>query len=92
MPYISKERKYAILRRRQPLTSGELNYAITLLINDYVVQQGKPQYKYMNDVIGALEGAKAEFQRRIVAPYEDARLKENGDVYPTHWLTTGETQ
>ena len=30
---------------------------------------------------GALECAKLEFARRIVAPYEDAKIKENGDVY-----------
>jgi hypothetical protein len=35
----------------------------------------------MNDVVGALEGAKAEFQRIVVAPYEDKKMAENGDVY-----------
>jgi hypothetical protein len=36
----------------------------------------------VNDVVGALDGAKAEFQRRVVAPYEDKKIRENGDVYP----------
>ena len=29
----------------------------------------------------ALEGAKLEFYRRIVAPYEELKIKENGEVY-----------
>ena len=38
-------------------------------------------YATINDIIGALEGAKMEFYRRVVAPYEDEKIKENGDVY-----------
>lgn len=32
-------------------------------------------------VIGALEFALSEFKRRVVAPYEDGKIAENGDVY-----------
>jgi hypothetical protein len=32
--------------------------------------------------VGALEQAKDEFRRRVVHPYEDLKIKENGDVYP----------
>jgi len=31
--------------------------------------------------MGALEGAKLEFYRRVVVPYEEKKMKENGDVY-----------
>ncbi len=31
--------------------------------------------------MGALEGSKLEFYRRIAAPYENKKMKENGDVY-----------
>jgi hypothetical protein len=34
-----------------------------------------------NDVIGALECCKLELYRRMVAPYENTKIKENGDVY-----------
>jgi hypothetical protein len=34
----------------------------------------------MNDVMGAFTGAQAEFYRRDVAPYEDAKIQQNGDV------------
>jgi hypothetical protein len=33
-------------------------------------------------VVGALDDAKAEFQRRTLADYEDAKLIANGDVEP----------
>lgn len=32
-------------------------------------------------VLRALKDAKLEFYRRVVAPYEDLKIKENGDVY-----------
>ena len=62
------------------ITPGELNYLFTILSIQYVKRKGK-SYTHMNDVIGALEGAKLEFYRRMVAPYEDEKIEENGDVY-----------
>lgn len=60
--------------------SGELNYVITKLIQGYFKTNGG-RYQQINDIVGALESAKAEFQRRIVGPYEDTKIRENGDVY-----------
>ena len=62
-------------------TPGELNYAITRLLVRYLAQKGL-DYQAINDVNGALEGAKMEFNRRVTAPYEDRKIKDNGDVYP----------
>lgn len=59
---------------------GELNFAITILINEYVKRRPL-KYAVLNDVVGVLASAMAEFQRRVVAPYEDRKLVENGDVY-----------
>jgi hypothetical protein len=39
------------------------------------------KYKTINDILGALEGAKMEFYRRVVVKYEDSKREENGDVY-----------
>jgi hypothetical protein len=61
--------------------SGQLNYKITTLAIEYVKQQGL-SYATINDVIGALEGAKMEFYRRVAAPYENDAIERNGDVYP----------
>ncbi len=60
--------------------SGELNYLITMLCKEYWDAHG-PAYQTINDIVGALEGAKLEFYRRIAVPYEDTKIKQNGDVY-----------
>jgi hypothetical protein len=81
MPYITKMQRAVIDEGLLPSDGpGGLNYAITQQIKRYI--DGQPlNYQRINDVIGALEGAKLEFYRRIAAPYEDTKIQENGDVY-----------
>lgn len=80
MPYINQHRRTMLAEGRgAPRNTGELNYVITNIINEYYKYEGG--YSSINDVIGALEGAKLEFYRRVAAPYEDVKIKENGDVY-----------
>jgi len=81
MPYITKDRRQFLANGDIAAGSGELNYAITTLIIAYVSLHNN--YQGMNDVIGALEGAKLEFYARWVRPYEDYKIAVNGDVYPT---------
>ena len=81
MPYITKMNRERINDNvKEPETAGELNYAITMLCNDFIRDQGK-RYDSINAVIGVLECAKLEFYRRLAAPYEDQKIEENGDVY-----------
>jgi hypothetical protein len=81
MPYIPQARRLALTLRETPIkTTGELNFVFSDLIDSYMATYGLG-YTAINDVLGALEGAKAEFLRRIVAPYEDRKRLENGDVY-----------
>lgn len=81
MPYIpDSERRIDLLPTGFPRDVGELNFAITALVWDYHVVNGG-RYQHINDVLGALEGAKLEFYRRVAAPYEDKKCEENGDVY-----------
>lgn len=85
MPYILKERRSEILNSGKIDISkienaGELNFSFYKIINEYFEKEGKGNYQAINDIIGALEGAKLEFTRRIVSPYEDLKIKENGDV------------
>lgn len=88
MPYVNdKARRELVFRfeTRLPSSPGELNYCLTEVINDYLYEfetKGIPfNYQLINDVLGALEGAKLEFYRRKVVPYEDQKITENGDVY-----------
>lgn len=81
MPYIKVERRNHLdLTHLTPENAGELNYAITVLCRNYYMERGC-RYQQVNDVLGALEGAKLEFYRRVAASYEDEKIKENGDVY-----------
>lgn len=79
MPYIKREVRFE-LTKRYPETSGELNYNITQEILKYMATKNLC-YQTINDVMGALEGAKLEFHRRIVTPYENQKIHDNGDVY-----------
>lgn len=62
-------------------TPGVLNYLITQLCIAYLNCKGK-SYQHINDVLGALEGAKQELYRRVASPYEDVKIVANDDVYP----------
>lgn len=60
-------------------TAGDLNYVFTVIVQAYLKSKGG-RYQQINDIIGALEGCKLEFYRRIAAPYEDLKIQQNGDV------------
>lgn len=79
MPYVEQNKRHRA-ETYGAHTAGELNYLLTCCVDDYMKNHGM-SYASMNDVIGALEGAKLEFYRRVVVPYEDKKMKENGDVY-----------
>ena len=83
MPYITKQQRSDVnvdYAHRMPNDSGELNYVLTMICLDYIAHKGE-RYATMNDIVGALESCKLEFYRRLVSTYEDAKVKENGDVY-----------
>jgi len=79
MPYITQGRRVSLDAGDSPETVGELNYAITKLVLEYL--PASPSYSNYNSVVGVLESAKLEFYRRSVSAYEDNKVKENGDVY-----------
>jgi hypothetical protein len=85
MPYIDKKDREKFEKglcnlSGQINTPGELNYVITELLLDYI--HGNLDYQHLNDCLGALEGAKLEFERRIVSKYEDKKIVSNSDVVP----------
>ncbi len=94
MPYIKKGKRQEILskdgdhiRIHEIETAGDLNFAITHLVKQFLYYKTDMleiplKYQLLNDIVGALDGAKIEFQRRVVAPYEDRKIEENGDVRP----------
>lgn len=92
MPYISPERRSNIEQNLIEAfeyidTKGDLCFAIYWLMKAFA------EYPADKDVVGpamtfdsasnavsACECAKLEFYRRILAPYEDKKIEENGDV------------
>ena len=82
MPYVPQEVRRGIkpVFRRVPESSGELNYQITCLMLDYMTAHNL-NYQTINDIMGAAEGAKQEFYRRVAIPYENHKIDLNGDVY-----------
>ncbi len=79
MPYIKSRRREDLDTYDFPYTSGELNYVLTKEIIDYMGES--PNYMKFNEVMGVLECVKQELYRRLVAPYEDKKCAENGDVF-----------
>ena len=65
-------------------TRGELNFAISVLVDGYLKNKGGIKYSHLNEVVGALDCAKLELYRRVAAPYEDKKMEENGDVYKSN--------
>lgn len=82
MPYIPPEDRLGLYPdvSRAAASPGELNFQISALAVQYLAEHGL-NYEVLNDVLGAIEGAKLEFARRVVAPYEDHKIADNGDVY-----------
>ncbi len=84
MPYIKEPNREAIDPHIQPLTEqianvGDLNYAITRVFMRFLLAKGV-NYENINAVSGVLQKALVEFDARVARPYEDLKLKQNGDV------------
>lgn len=81
MPYIPSFDRVALNAGiSQPTTPGKLNYKITRILLDSLGEN--PNYERYNAVIGVLECVKLELYRRMIAPYEETKRAEHGDVYP----------
>lgn len=82
MPYIEPFARE--VAEGNPTTPGELNFAIHKLIQRWLRHEA--QYKALdyatwNTLMGVLECVKQEIYRRKIAPYEEAKLAKNGDVW-----------
>jgi len=87
VPYIKKEDRKKFFGKQSWAafvelceSPGDLNYLLTSILTRYVQDKGE-SYATYNEVIGVLECAKQELYRRQIAPYEDKKCDDNGDVY-----------
>ena len=84
MPYISRARRAKLDPWIESLTkchlsSGEVNYVISRIL--FLWSELSKSYAIYNAVMGVLDCVKQEFYRKVIAPYEDRKKEENGEVY-----------
>ncbi len=84
MPYIKQTRRENINPALNSLftldlNEGDLNYIFSMLIHNYIDINGL-NYANCNNMIGVLECAKLELYRKLIAPYEDEKIQENGGI------------
>jgi len=82
MPYIKQEDRpkmnmvVDVMRFQGVKADGKLNYVLYKLCKDDV----EPSYNNYKNFIGELRQCATEIERRLLAEYEDLKIKENGDV------------
>ncbi|MBI2045477.1 hypothetical protein HYT23_05440 [Candidatus Pacearchaeota archaeon] len=86
MPYIPVEEKMkyepmlfrlrALINEKTP--KGDLTYLVYALGLGFF--KGRESYTRISAAISCLQDAAEELRRRYLNPYEDERIKENGDV------------
>lgn len=88
MPYIKKEDRakldYNIDRLlhnvmvdfNENTEDGAMNYIISKMLGKIYSKR----YFNLNRAIGMLECVKQEFYRKVVGPYEETKIIENGDI------------
>ena len=82
MPYIPEDKRLAMDLVVESMVdagveaNGDLNY-ILYKFAKYHVEAGYGNYK---NFLGELNEAAEEIRRRLLVPYEDEKITENGDI------------
>ena len=59
---------------------GDLNYVICELAGWLMIKTGGMGYTNVSNWIDGVHGAERELTRRLLNPYEDEKILENGDL------------
>lgn len=82
MPYVKQEKRpeldkiVKLMSEKNIKADGDLNY----ILYKYCKEHIPTSYNSYKNYCGELRQCATEIERRIVAPYEDEKIKENGDV------------
>lgn len=79
MPYIKQDIRDKIKGGYSEVEPGVLNFLLTQTILSYINIKGRC-YNTFNDVLGVLSAIDFEIKRRMLGPYEDKKIEENGDI------------
>ena len=60
-------------------SKGDLNYVICELVGQLIINT-KISYTQISEWIDGVDGSENELRRRLLDPYEDLKIVENGDV------------
>lgn len=90
MPYIKKKNRKRIdpfldplIRRIDTLTAkGQANTGFTVYVFYKLLKEiyGPGNFEIKSNALKALDAAGKEYYRKIMAPYEDRKEKENGPI------------
>jgi len=78
MPYIPEYERDSTDTSLGPNSVGQLTYVLYKTCVDYLEEPAR--FADYAEVLGALEATKLELYRCRIAPYEDEKIKENGDI------------
>lgn len=86
MPYTTQEDRTEMMRKAIDVLTdeiknkGDLNYVICQLTGQLIIKTGGMGYTNVSNWIDGVDGAERELTRRLLNPYEDKKIEENGDV------------
>ena len=82
MPYIKQDRRPSmdrvvdVMLEEGVVVNGDLNYILFAFCKRFV----DPSYNNYKNYCGELRQCATEIERKLLGPYEDEKIKENGDV------------
>jgi hypothetical protein len=82
MPYVKQERRIELnfvvesMRRADIMADGDLNYVLFKFCKEAI----KPSYNNYKNFCAELNEAAEEIRRKMLAPYEEIKEKENGSI------------
>ena len=84
MPYIKQDDRMKFDKHVKKLVSeiestGEINYVISTILIGMMKKHGK-DYDELNGLMGVINCVQQEFYRKVAAPYEELKEKDNGGI------------
>lgn len=82
MPYVTQDKRptldtlVEIMQSMGISGNGDLNYVLFKYCKYHI----KPGYNNYKNFLGELDECRAEIRRKLLGPYEDKKIQENGDV------------
>jgi len=82
MPYVKQQKRknlnkiVSLMAEQKIKADGDLNYILFTYCKKFI----SPNYNNYKNYIGELNECINEIRRRLLSPYEDLKIKENGDI------------